>query len=138
MHWGCASLNRCFISLDDGEEDIQVLRLNLGNDGWGWDAIYDIHTFEYIMCIHDESTGFENNDIVDVMKISLEDCAEEALEFDELGLERYRQWLNKATEKNYPVYTFSDEFTKMRSLLHERFSSHLLTSSPFKQQKQRS
>ena len=139
MDWGCASLKRCFISLDDGEEDIQVLRLNLGNDDWGWEAIYDIYTFQCLMSIYNyKCMSFENNDIVDVMKISLEDCAERAFEYNDLGLEQYRQWLNETTEKNYPVYTFSDEFTKMRSLLYEKFSSHLLISSLLKQQKQRS
>ena len=70
-----AILNRCTMSLDDGEADIQVLRFCI----WGecengyWDALYDIHTFEYIMCIRNsEDTDFKNDDMVEAMKHSIE------------------------------------------------------------------
>ena len=123
MYWGYAKLSRCSISLDDGEADIEVLRLYLLNDGWAWNAIYDIHTFECLMSIDDETISLDL-DIVEAMKFSLEDCAERVLEDWDEDIENYRQWLKEVSGKNYATSTFSDEFTKMRSLLHERFSSH--------------
>ena len=42
--------------------------------------------------------------------------------------EKYCQWLKEASENNYATTRFSDEFTNIRSLLRERFSSHLLKS----------
>ena len=130
MHFGSAKLSRCSFSLDDGEADIQVLRLILENGfGWRWDAIYDIHTFKCLVHISGDIdvTDFENNDIVEAMRNSLEECADYVLENeeDDEQIENYSQWLKEVSEKNYATSTFSDEFIEMRSLLHERFSSRL-------------
>ena len=60
------------------------------------------------------------------IELSLEDVDPEiALEdFDEKR-EEYHQWLTEASENNCSNTAFSDEFTKMRTLLHERCLSRL-------------
>ena len=71
MDWGDAKLSMCSIPLNDSETDIQVLRLNLSNDGWAWDAIYDIHTFQFVKYITNDYSGF--------LYLNMR-CAEEATE----------------------------------------------------------
>ena len=129
-----ASLTRCSISLDDGEADIQVWRYcNWGEYG-DWDALYDIHTFKYIMCIRNsEDMDFKNDDMVEAMKHSIEYICgifggsvkgwlRMILGEGEEEYGEYCQLLNEASEKNYATTTFSDDFTKLRSVLDERFS----------------
>ena len=128
VYEGDARLNRCSMSLDDDEEDIQVLRLCISTQSKIWDAIYDIHTFEYLTYIKNSDMDFQNDDLVEVMKHTLqyicqeEDPVDAFVEWEDEN-EPYCQWMNEVSEENYTTKTYSDEFTKMRSLLHERFSS---------------
>ena len=131
-------LSRCSVSLDDddNDEDIQVLRLYLSGDDRHWNAIYDIHTYEYLTYITKQRMDFRNHDLLETMKHSLQFiCEHDALEIfssveeafedweEEEEYKQFCQWLNVASEESYEPTPFSDEFTKMRSLLHERFSS---------------
>ena len=126
MDFGSATLTMCRMSLDDHDEDVQVFRLNLQNDGWGSDILYDIHTFEQVRIINDDGPADEGAHMVNVMKESLEEVEPETqLEHYEEELDKYRQWLKEVSKNNFTNTTFSDEFTKIRSLLHERCMSRL-------------
>ena len=134
MDFGHAKLSRCSMSLDDNEADVQVLRLYLSNDGWRWDALYDIHTFECLMPIYNY-VNLDDQDMVQVMIDCLTGGNGAEIYFNkeaDYGLEgeyeKYCQWLKEASENNYATTRFSDEFSNIRSLLRERFSSHLLKS----------
>ena len=124
--YGDAMLTKHSMSLDDNEADVEVLRLRIWNDAMEWHAIYDIHTFEYLTYLELDCFANLNRNMVEVIKLSLGNDAEEMFEdFANIlpeEYEQYCQWLNE--EKNYATPTFSDDFIKMRSLLHENFSSN--------------
>ena len=107
---GGASISRCSVSLDDSETDIQVLRFSLWHESGDWDAIYDIHTFEYLMCIEQGDGGYGKRgmNMVEVMVRSLtaSDDAEIYVSALKEDYETFCEWLKEA--KNY---TTSDEFT---------------------------
>jgi len=125
MDFGSATLTMCSMSLDD-DKDVQVFRLNLQNDGWGSDALYDIHTFEKLGIINDDGPAGDGDHMLNVMKKSLEEVEPETqLEHYDEELDKYRQWLKDVSKTNFTNTAFSDEFTKMRSLLHERCVSRL-------------
>ena len=131
MHFGSATLSKYSMSLDNDEEDAHVLRLSLGCEGEQYDAIYDIQTFECLECF-DDDLGYSGN-MVNVMKEAMSGFDEELeeryecyehLERYDSDIERYRQWKEKVSNNSTNI-TYSDEFTKMRSMLHERCISRL-------------
>ena len=131
MDFGLGHLSKCSMSLDNDEEDAHVLRLSLGCEGEQYDAIYDIQTFECLECF-DDDLGYSGN-MVNVMKEAMSGFDEELeeryecyehLERYHSDIERYRQWKEKVSNNSTNI-TYSDEFTKMRSMLHERCISRL-------------
>ena len=123
MDFGSAQLTKCTMSLDDDKADeyVQVFRLNLQNDGGCSDALYDINTFKCVSVINDDGLAGDETHMVNVMKHALEDVEPETqLEDCDEELETYHQWLKEVSENNFANTAFSDEFTRMRSLLHER------------------